>query len=128
MVLKDLAPGLRGVMPLAVIVLALLLWWCTAMIYCLLKFIQEWATPLTFFNYLLIGMASGMSLYAALALLAGLGPNAYAAAAGRWASSPSSRSRCALPRWCATRGSTRSRRRSPPPACATRWSCSARWA
>ena len=61
-------------MPLAVIVLALLLWWCTAMIYACLRFIQEWATPLTFFNYLLIGMASGMSLYAALALLAGLGP------------------------------------------------------
>ena len=77
---RDLAPGVRGAMPLAVIVLALLLWWCTAMIYACLKFIQEWATPLTFFNYLLIGMASGMSLYAALALLAGLGPHAYGAA------------------------------------------------
>ena len=46
------------------IVLALLLWWCTAMIYACLKFIQEWATPLTLVNYLLIGMASGLSLYA----------------------------------------------------------------
>lgn len=76
----DLAPAMRKVMPLGVIALALLLWWCTAMIYACLRFIQEWATPLTFANYLLIGMASGTSLYAALALLAGLGPHAYSAA------------------------------------------------
>jgi DMSO reductase anchor subunit len=77
---RDLAPGVRGALPLAVIALAVVLWWCTAMIYACLKFIQEWATPLTFANYLLIGLASGMSLYAALALLAGLGPQAYGAA------------------------------------------------
>jgi len=57
-----------------VIVLLLLisafLWICTAMIYACLKFIQEWAHPLTLVNYTLIGIASGLvlcvSLFAAL--------------------------------------------------------------
>jgi DMSO reductase anchor subunit len=78
--LNGAAGALGVVLPLAVIALALLLWWCTAMIYACLKFIQEWATPLTFANYLLIGLASGVVLYAALALLGGLGMHAFAAA------------------------------------------------
>ena len=40
--------------PIATIVLALLLWYCTAMIYRCIRFIQEWAHPLTVANYALI--------------------------------------------------------------------------
>ncbi len=35
---------------------------CTAMIYACLKFLQEWASSLTVFNYLLLGLASGFTL------------------------------------------------------------------
>jgi DMSO reductase anchor subunit len=48
-------------------VLALGLYVCTAMIYACLKFLQEWASPLTVINYLLLGVASGFMLAAALA-------------------------------------------------------------
>jgi sulfite dehydrogenase (quinone) subunit SoeC len=54
-----------------VIVLAVLLWWCTAMIYACLRFIQEWAHPLTFAGFLLIGLSSGLVLTCALAAWAG---------------------------------------------------------
>ena len=47
-------------------VLAFLLYVCTGMIYAAIKFIQEWATPLTIVNYTLLGLASGFSLAAAL--------------------------------------------------------------
>lgn len=47
--------------------LALALFVCTAMIYMCLKFLQEWHTPLTLVNFLLLGMASGTLLAAALA-------------------------------------------------------------
>jgi sulfite dehydrogenase (quinone) subunit SoeC len=48
--------------------LALLLYLCTAMIYAAVKFIQEWATPLTVMNYTLLGLASGFMLAATLGL------------------------------------------------------------
>lgn len=35
---------------------------CTAMIYACIKFLQEWSSPLTVFNYILLGMASGFIL------------------------------------------------------------------
>jgi DMSO reductase anchor subunit len=38
---------------------------CTAMIYACLKFLQEWHSPLTVFNFLLLGSASGFTLAAA---------------------------------------------------------------
>jgi DMSO reductase anchor subunit len=64
--------GLRDVaLPLLAIVTSLLLWYCTAMIYACIRFIQEWAHPLTLANYTLIGLASGLVLYAALAWLSG---------------------------------------------------------
>jgi DMSO reductase anchor subunit len=70
----------------ATIATALLLWLCTAMIYVCIRFIQEWAHPLTVFNYVLIGMSSGLVLACGLAaamgesgLLAALGPFALAA-------------------------------------------------
>ena len=42
---------------------------CTAMIYASLRFLQEWASPLTLVNYVLLGCASGATLGAALAAL-----------------------------------------------------------
>ncbi len=48
-------------------VLALTLYVCTGMIYACVKFLQEWATPLTVANYLLLGLASGFVLATALA-------------------------------------------------------------
>ncbi len=52
---------------LAVAVLALLLYLCTGMIYAAVKAIREWATPLTPWNYALLGLASGLLLCTALA-------------------------------------------------------------
>lgn len=71
--------------PLAVAALALaaLLWLCTAQIYACLRFIQEWAHPLTLVNYTLIGLASGCVL--ACALAASFGERALLAAAAPWA-------------------------------------------
>lgn len=49
--------------------LCLLLFVCTAMIYACLKFLQEWHTPLTFVNFVLLGLASGLTLSVPLAVL-----------------------------------------------------------
>lgn len=53
--------------PVAAIVMALVLWYCTAMIYVCIRFVQEWAHPLTIVNYVTLGLASGSVLYCALA-------------------------------------------------------------
>lgn len=58
-------------LPLGAMVLAGLLWLCTAMIYACLRFIQEWAQPLTLVNFTLIGLGSGLVLASALAAFAG---------------------------------------------------------
>lgn len=64
--------GLRDLtLPVLAIVLALVLWYCTAMIYACIRFIQEWAHPLTIANYTLIGLSSGLVLFTALAWFAG---------------------------------------------------------
>lgn len=47
--------------------LAFALFVCTGMIYACLRFLAEWATPLTPLNYTLLGGASGFTLAAALA-------------------------------------------------------------
>ncbi len=52
----------------AIICIALFV--CTAMIYACLKFLQEWHTPLTLVNYLLLGTASGFTLSVPMAVLA----------------------------------------------------------
>jgi len=67
--------------------LALALYVCTGMIYACLKFLQEWASPLTVINYLLLGVASGFTVatalaaYAALALMPFFGTGALLATA-----------------------------------------------
>ena len=47
-------------------VLAFALFVCTGMIYACLRFLQEWHTPLTVINYILLGGASGFVVAAAL--------------------------------------------------------------
>jgi len=78
--------------PMAAIAVAALLWYCTAMIYACLRFIEEWAQPLTPVNFVLIGLSSGFVLAAALAAMAGearllavAGPAALAATLVAWA-------------------------------------------
>jgi len=44
---------------------AFALYVCTGMIYACIKFLQEWANPLTVINYTLLGIASGFTLAAA---------------------------------------------------------------
>jgi len=50
---------------------------CTAMIYASVRFLQEWASPYTLVNYVLLGLASGCTLATALAAFgaAALVPN-----------------------------------------------------
>jgi DMSO reductase anchor subunit len=55
------------VMPILVLFGAGALWVCTAMIYACLRFIEEWAHPLTLVNFTLIGLSSGSVLACALA-------------------------------------------------------------
>jgi DMSO reductase anchor subunit len=50
-------------------VLSLALFVCTGMIYACLKFLQEWASPLTVVNYVLLGSASGFTLATACAAI-----------------------------------------------------------
>ncbi|WBY01066.1 dimethyl sulfoxide reductase anchor subunit [Ramlibacter tataouinensis] len=74
-----------------VIVGSLVLWYCTAMIYASIRFIQEWAHPLTIVNYVTLGLASGLVACGALAVAAGerdfaqaLAPWALASTAIAW--------------------------------------------
>lgn len=61
--------GLSGQVALSVgaagVVAAMALFVCTGMIYAAIKFLQEWASPLTVVNYFLLGTASGFSFAAA---------------------------------------------------------------
>jgi sulfite dehydrogenase (quinone) subunit SoeC len=68
--LRAAAP-LSWLMPLLVVAGAFALWYCTAMIYACLRFIEEWAHPLTMVNFALTGLASGLVLACAIASLAG---------------------------------------------------------
>jgi DMSO reductase anchor subunit len=61
----------RLTLPLAAIAVAALLWYCTAMIYACLRFIEEWAQPLTVVNFALLGLSSGAVVASALAALVG---------------------------------------------------------
>jgi len=77
-------PGeVSALLPLAVIAVSALLWYCTAMIYACIRFIQEWAHPLTIVNYTVIGLASGLVLAGALGVA--WGQHQFAARLGAWA-------------------------------------------
>ncbi|HEX7441010.1 MAG TPA: DmsC/YnfH family molybdoenzyme membrane anchor subunit, partial [Caldimonas sp.] len=66
-----IAHGLRlgGTVPLGalVTVVCIALFICTGMVYASIRFLQEWASPLTLLNFLLLGCASGLTLATALA-------------------------------------------------------------
>jgi DMSO reductase anchor subunit len=47
------------------VIACLALFICTGMIYACIRFLQEWATPLTLVNYFLLGSASGFTLASA---------------------------------------------------------------
>lgn len=64
------APAVQWLAGIA-IVGAFVLWYCTAMIYACIRFIQEWAHRLTIVNYTTLGLASGMVTSGALAVRAG---------------------------------------------------------
>ena len=49
--------------------ICVLLYVCTAMIYACIRFIQEWATPLTLANFLLLGSSSGLTLATAFSAI-----------------------------------------------------------
>ncbi|MBN8757311.1 MULTISPECIES: dimethyl sulfoxide reductase anchor subunit family protein [Variovorax] len=79
-------------LPLLVLYGAMLLWYCTAMIYACLRFIEEWAHPLTIVNFTLIGLSSGLVLACAMAAASGearfvqvFGPWALVATLAAWA-------------------------------------------
>ena len=57
-------------LPILAVAGAVALWYCTAMIYACLRFIEEWAHPLTIVNFTLIGLSSGLLLACALGVLA----------------------------------------------------------
>lgn len=61
-------PGTRPIGAVAALA-CLALFVCTGMVYASIRFLQEWASPLTLVNYLLIGCASGTTLAALLASL-----------------------------------------------------------
>lgn len=54
--------GPAGLIGLLTALTSLALYVCTAMIYASIRFLQEWASPLTVANYLLLGLASGFTL------------------------------------------------------------------
>lgn len=60
--------GWTVTMPLGAIgaILSIALFVCTGMIYTCIRFLQEWASPLTLVNYFLLGCASGFTLASAL--------------------------------------------------------------
>ena len=73
----------RTILPVLLLLGALVLWYCTAMIYACLRFIEEWAHPLTVINFMLIGLSSGLVLGCALGALAG--QNGFVLLASPWA-------------------------------------------
>jgi DMSO reductase anchor subunit len=55
---------------LAAVLAAAVLYVCTAMIYACLRFLQEWASPYTLVNFVLLGCASGFTLATLIAAVA----------------------------------------------------------
>ena len=74
-------PGTR-ILGAAGVLVCLALFVCTGMIYACIKFLQEWATPLTIVNFVLLGCASGCTFAAAYAFFQA---PALAGSFGKWA-------------------------------------------
>jgi CheY-like chemotaxis protein len=64
-----LAAGLTGLLGLLTTLACAALFVCTGMVYASIRFLQEWASPLTLVNYTVLGLASGCTLATALAAL-----------------------------------------------------------
>jgi DMSO reductase anchor subunit len=64
------APAWLALAGWAAAVACVALYVCTAMIYACLKFLEEWHSPLTVINYIVLGSASGLTLAAAYATIA----------------------------------------------------------
>jgi len=54
------------------VIMSLVLFVCTAMIYASLRFLQEWHSPLTVANFIFFGLASGFTMAAAFTAWAGI--------------------------------------------------------
>lgn len=54
------------------VLMAIVLFVCTAMIYASLRFLQEWHSPLTVANFMLFGLASGFTMAAAFSAWTGV--------------------------------------------------------
>ena len=67
---RSLVIGWLGVLAM------LLLYLCTAMIYACIRFLQEWATPWTVINFLLMGLASGFLVATLLSVVLDTGASA----------------------------------------------------
>jgi len=63
----DISISLSFIVGIAGVFFSLLLFLCTGMIYACIKFIQEWASPLTVINYTLLGLATGFTFAATFA-------------------------------------------------------------
>jgi DMSO reductase anchor subunit len=68
-VTSEIAIPLSIIIGMIATLLCFVLFLCTGMIYAAIKFLQEWATPLTLMNFTLLGMASGFGLAAVYAFL-----------------------------------------------------------
>lgn len=71
-----------GPLGLIAVMACIALFICTGMIYACLRFLQEWASPLTLVNYFLLGCASGFTF---ATLLASLLAPAYTEVLATWA-------------------------------------------
>jgi DMSO reductase anchor subunit len=76
-------PWSDTILPVALVAASLVLWYCTAMSYACLRLVEERAHPLTLANYTLIGLASGLVLFALLTRLGG--PPEVVRSAAAWA-------------------------------------------
>ena len=70
-------------LPVLAILAVLALWICTSMIYISIRFIQEWAHPMTAIHFLLTGLSSGLVWVVAIALA--MGHDAFATVLLPWA-------------------------------------------
>jgi DMSO reductase anchor subunit len=77
------------------VLLCLALFACTGMIYACLKFLQEWHSPFTLVNFLLLGAASGATLATAISVFTARGYIANLALAALWLSAVAYLVRCA---------------------------------
>ena len=108
--------------------LAALLWLCTAMIYACLRFIQEWAHPLTLVNFVLSACPRASCSCCRSAPWPAKASWRAGAVRPRVAGDHPRRRRAHRWRCAATRASVTARRCSRPPASPRRGWCRRRWA